>query len=179
MNPVVRRVALFILTAVFWAGSLAVALAAEKAEAPKASGSPQVAPPTAGAPAIPENADELKAPPVAPTNAQVPVSKPRVRLTAKMAEIQALHAVRDQAIAEKARALATASPATAAALQAEIGQMKLDLEIETLRIQARWARKENRIADAERIETAIEGILNPSVRVAPEFRPVPAASATR
>lgn len=180
MSPVVRPAALIhVAVALLCACTLAVAFAAEKTQAPKASGTSQTAPPAAVAPAIPENADELKAPPAAPATAKPSAAKPRVRMTPLMAELQTLHAERDLAIAEKARGVATASPAAAAALQAEIGQMKLDLEIETLRIQSRWARKENRLADAERIDTVIEGILNPQVRVAPESRPAPVAPTNR
>lgn len=180
MSPVVRRsMMLFLAVAVGCLASLTVARAAEKAQAPKSAGSSQVAPPAATPPAIPENADELATPPAGKGTAVSPSAKPRVALTPMMAEIQALQAEREEMIAAKARTFSKAAPADAVALQAELAQMKRALELDVLRVQSRWARKENRAIDADRIDAVIEEILNPKVRIAPESRPTPDASTHR
>lgn len=159
------------------AGALALAaaaFAADKAE-PTASGPASTPPPAAAMPAIPENAEELKA-----TQGTVPAPatvtrRPLRKLSPMMAEILAYLETRDQAMAlKKQQAGATAAgPADALAAATELQRMKQETELEVLAIQARWARKEGRTADAERIEATIEEILHPKVPSNPETRPAP------
>lgn len=58
-------------------------------------------------------------------------------------------------------------PQAALAIQREIESLKVDTELELLRIQADYARREGRLATAEKIENAIEQILHPAIPEAP------------
>lgn len=166
--------ALAAASALAWA---AAAPAADKVE-PTGSGPAASPPPAAAMPAIPENAEELKAPQgAAPAPATV-TRRPARKLTPMMAEILAYLEARDHAIALRQQQLAApgaARPDAAAALAAaaEMQRMKQETELEVLAIQARWARREGRTADAQRIEETIEEILRPKVPVNPEVRPAP------
>jgi hypothetical protein len=89
------------------------------------------------------------------------------------AELDSLFAARTSAMAAQRQRIAMANAENGERLQRELIQMKLDLELESLRVQARWARRENRIADAVELEAVVEQILHPRI----EARPVPRPAA--
>lgn len=154
-----------------------LAFAAERAT-PKASGPAKQPPPAAPMPNLPENAEEIGAlkgeNPAAPTVTR----RPAKQLTPMMAEILAYIEARDLAMATKMQQqkLAKTDAAGALAAQAELQAMKQETELEVLRIQVRWARKDGRNDDAAKLEATIDQILNPKVPVATEKRPAPTSS---
>jgi hypothetical protein len=176
MLPTPRHVRLAALTALVALAAFAVpALAAER-NAPTASGSAKEPPPAAAMPALPENAEEIEALKGQPVPAPAVVRRPVGKTTPMMAEILGYLEARDQAMTLKRQQLKSAATdaAAALALQAELQGMKQETELEVLRIQSRWARKEGRTADADKLDAVIAEILNPRVPIATEKRPVPA-----
>lgn len=175
-----RRSVLMSARSLVLLGSLVLAtasLAADKV-APQASGSAKTPPPAAPMPAIPENAEEIEALKGQAPSGEVVTRRPARTRTPMMAEILTYLEERDRQFDTKRQQLtaAKADRARAAALQLELQAMKLETEIAVLRIQARYAVKEGRTSDAERIEASIQERLEPQVKVAPEPRPIPTST---
>ncbi len=103
--------------------------------------------------------------------AAAPVPAPPTPLMAAIdAVLQAEHAQ----VAELAAQLATApDDATALALHRAIEQAKGDAQVCVLGLQAEFARREGRIEDAQRIETAIAATGRVDVPADVEARPTP------
>ena len=124
------------------------------------------------APPAPGHAAEVSAPP-APGVANT------VKPGAMMTEIHAL-------VADERRSLAalnerfhrTTDQAAAIALQREIAQLKLGTEIALLRVQARYARAEGRLAVAAHLDDAIRELESPPVPPQTAVRPSPTSAET-
>lgn len=181
-HPLIHRRSLFLAVLCALAASLFAlpAVAAERVE-PEASGPASTAPPAAKLPAIPENAEEIEALKGQPQPGTIVTRRPAITLSPMMAEIFTYMDARDLLLAAKRHQYSTAKsdPAAAMTLQSEMQKLKFETEIEVLRIQARWATKEGRTADALAIEASIEERLNPKVTLAPEKRPVPSPAVGR
>jgi hypothetical protein len=86
-------------------------------------------------------------------------------LSPMMREIVAACDASQIAVDALTQQIAATTDATAAlALQRQVEQMRSQLEIELLQIQARYARQEGRLADAAEIEAAIEQMMAPRPR---------------
>ena len=181
-HPLIQRRSLSLAFLCMLAGSL-FALAATAAErvVPEASGPASAAPPAAKLPAIPENAEEIEALKGQAPAGTIITRRPAITLTPMMAEIFTYMDARELLLEAKRHQYATAKsdPAAAMTLQSEMQKLKFETEIEVLRIQARWATKEGRSADALAIEASIEERLNPKVTLAPEKRPDPSPAVGR
>jgi hypothetical protein len=68
---------------------------------------------------------------------------------------------------------ATTDPMAALALQRQVEEMREQVEVELLRIQARYARQEGRLDDAAQIDAAIAEMTAPRPRGVPVDRPLP------
>lgn len=150
--------------------------AAAQAPGPNpADSSRMVSPATAAAVTGPAG---LAAPDAAATGAAVPggprerARRPLSPLAAELA--QALEAERRALVALQARFDAALDEQAALAVQREIDRLKASTEVTLLRIQARHARLRGREAAARRIESAIEGLLQPPPVRDPSRRAVPA-----
>lgn len=180
-EPLIRHCSLAVIVAGTLAISLSSAALAAEPVTPQSSGPAHVPAPARPLPNLPENAEEIQAVQGKAPAGAIVTRRPARVLTPMMAEIMAFLETHDQALAARRQQLATHKNdrAAAATLQQEIRRMKMDGEIEVLRIQARHAAKEGRVADARRLEESIEERLNPKVRIAPEQRPVPQPSTNR
>ncbi len=160
---------------------LATGATAAERVAPEASGPASKAPPAKALPNLPENAEEIEAQKGQPQTAPIVTRRPARTLTPMMAEVFAYMESRDlELAAKKLQLTSNKSDATASAtLQQEMQKHKFDTEIEVLRIQARHATKEGRLADAKQIEESIEERIHPKVTLAPEKRPAPNAAIGR
>jgi hypothetical protein len=118
--------------------------------------------PDAGIPA--ENAPDVVAPLAGDT-----------RLSPMLQEIKVLWETRqaERAALEEQFRMA-GDEATALAIQREIEELMVQTELSILRIQADHARREGRIADAEKIEAAITEMTSPPELPPPPERPAPA-----
>jgi len=104
------------------------------------------------------------------------VSKADVSLSPVMEEIGAAWEKSRLEVAGLEERFASASGEDEAlAIQKEIERLLVEVELEILGIQARYAREEGRIEVAEEIEAAIESMTSPAPLPAPEERPAPAA----
>ena len=82
--------------------------------------------------------------------------------TPAMLEIDALLEVERVQLAElKARLQAAPDEETALAIQREVRQLKMETELEILRVQIRSAREMGRLDTVERLEQTIEYLTNP------------------
>jgi hypothetical protein len=99
---------------------------------------------------------------------------PRHKLSPMFIEMRAvLDAERTELATLRARFAETTDPSTALDLQRSIEKLKANTEIALLRIQATHARKAGRLELATRIDSAIQRILAPPLRLEPMKRPTP------
>jgi hypothetical protein len=102
-----------------------------------------------------------------------------VKPGAMMTEIRALLADEHRTLASlNERFRRTTDQAAAIALQREIAQLKLGTEIALLRVQARYARAEGRLAVAAHLDDAIRDLESPPVPPQSAVRPSPANAGT-
>jgi hypothetical protein len=126
------------------------------------STSPAATDPDAGIPAV--NAPEV----IAPLSGDTPLSP-------MLQDIKVLWEARQAERAALEERFRTAGDeATALAIQREIEELMVQTELSILRIQADHARREGRIADAEKIEAAITEMTSPPQLPPPPERPAPA-----
>ena len=79
-----------------------------------------------------------------------------------MVEIEALLAAEAEAVADlHARFQATTNETAALAIMMEIGRVKVETELNILRVQIRYARADGRVDVAEELEAAIEKMTSP------------------
>ncbi len=116
----------------------------------------------------------VQAPQPAATEAVVDTAAVRPRRLSPMGlEMQQVMDKEKEALAGlQARFAAARDAAAALAVQREIERLKVETEVALLRIQAGYARRAGQLEAAQRIEAAIEGILNPVKPQAPAKRQV-------
>jgi len=101
---------------------------------------------------------------------------PERQLSPMMVEITALLEAEKLAVEERRLEMSqTTDMARRLELMTEIHQLKMDTELEILRVQLRHARQAGRLDTVAEIEQAIEFMTNPRPVPAPAPRPVPAA----
>ena len=123
----------------------------------------------------PGHAAEVTAPPTPPA----PKVASPVKPGAMMTEIRTLVADERRALAAlNERFRRTTDQAAAIALQREIAQLKLGTEIALLRVQARYARAEGRLAVAAHLDDAIRELESPPVPPQTAVRPSPTSAET-
>lgn len=127
------------------------------------------------APDIPVNQAEIQAGVVLDTPAALKSLHDDPALSPMMVEIKAaLDASRAQVAELSVRAANAPDHAAQAALHREVAQVKQQVELDILAIQARFARERGDEQLAQRIDEAIEAIQNPPAPEAPtETRPAP------
>jgi hypothetical protein len=111
-------------------------------------------------------------------DAEVPdiLAVDRASLSPMLQEILAAWDASQVAVAALDQSFRAASDATTAlAIQRQIEDLRQQTEVRILGIQAKYARQEGRIEDAEEIEAAIEEMTTPTPRGEPVDRPAPTA----
>jgi hypothetical protein len=125
-------------------------------------------------PDIPENQAEIEAGLVPQTTPAAEATAAARVLSPLMVEIQAVLADEQTKVAElQARLEAATDDHAALALQKEIEQIKVETELNILRLQATYARNEGRIEQAAEIEAVIAEMLSPRPVGVPIERPAP------
>ena len=169
-----RLIATTALSLVALLATLALAQEAKKPAAQPNAGPAQQ--PAGAAPARSgQKLGEAAAQPVAPEvgeTARKPVRSPMVT------EMMALIDQQDGKLKDLAGRLKKAtSNEEAFAIKREIEQVKLGTEVSLLRVQADYARRDGRTADADRLDAAIRALLTPPRPGTPVNRPVPVRDA--
>ena len=141
---------------------------AQEEKKPTPSAGPAPAPAAAAAQksaAAPANAAEPAAPTV---TFKKPAQSPMIT------ELMALLAGQDEKLADlAARQKKATTGDEAIAVQREIQELKLGTEISMLRIQATYARREGRTADADRLDGVVRDLVSPPKLGVPSNRPAP------
>ena len=129
----------------------------------------------AGIPDLPENQAEIEAG-LVPDGKAVEAQKSDAApaLTPLMAEIQAVLADEQTRVAElEARLSSSLDEGAALALRRQIEQIKVETELNILRLQAEHARRAGQDEQAAAIEAAIAEMLSPRPAGVPSERPAP------
>ncbi len=141
---------------------------------------PQAIPP-AGVPDLPENQAEIEAglvPEGKAVEAQKSGAAPAP--TPLMVEIQAVFADERARVAElEARLTPSLDEGAALALRHQIEQIKIETELNILRLQAEHARREGRDEQAAAIDAAVAEMLSPRPAGVPSERPAPVRSGSQ